>query len=512
MKRRPLVRALSAVLAVLLFASSTFPIANADRGSFTPTGSMVDARHAYTATLLSDGQVLVVGGSLEPPIISIAGAELYNPLTETFSSTGSLITPRRHHSATLLQNGKVLIAGGRTGSFGATLASAELYDPTTGVFSSTGSMTEARSIFGEAMLQDGRVLVVGGGTLASAELYDPSSGTLSPTGSMATSRSGPKTAVLPNGVILVTGGQAGGVLSTAELYDPSSGTFSPTGSMLEARRSHVATLLQDGKVLIIGGDQEPDGGTILASAELYDPSSGAFSFTGSMATPRTFNELNRGTLLQDGRVLVAGGQSGGVPNDLDTAEVYDPPTGTFSSVAGSMSDPRREHTQMLLQDGRVLIAGGYNGTTSVKSVDLFTLGEKRLFRARLRGQEEVPPVATTATGLARFEFDADLTQLSFALEVNDGAGITQASLHCGVLGEVGPIVAVLAGEIASGVMVDGVWINNVTLTDANVMLGSGCGDTIQDLFGALSDSGEAYVNVTSVANPSGEIRGQLRAR
>ena len=132
------------------------------------------------------------------------------------------------------------------------------------------------------------------------------------------------------------------------------------------------------------------------------------------------------------------------------------------------------------------------------------------FSATLSGAQEVPPVSTMTTGFATFEFSSDFSQLSFQLTVKDGVGITQAHIHCGGRGEVGPIIAFLAGEITSGVNVHGVWISNVTLTDANVMPGNGCGDTINELGDALNDSGEVYVNVHSVANPSGEIRGQLQ--
>ena len=132
------------------------------------------------------------------------------------------------------------------------------------------------------------------------------------------------------------------------------------------------------------------------------------------------------------------------------------------------------------------------------------------FTAGLSGTQEVPPVSTMTTGSARFEFSNDFSELSFQLKVIDGIAITQAHIHCGGRGEVGPIIAFLAGEIPSGVMVDGVWISSVTLTDANIMPGNGCGDSMQQLGDALNDSGAVYVNVHSVANPSGEIRGQLQ--
>ena len=138
-------------------------------------------------------------------------------------------------------------------------------------------------------------------------------------------------------------------------------TFVATGKMHGARMDATATLLQDGKVLIAGGS--PDQvltQPVLASAELYDPTTGEFTPTGSMATARTDATA---TLLPDGRVLIAGGW--GCPNRrmcspddtasgggaLASAELYDPATGKFSRT-GSMSEPRQGAAATLLPDGR----------------------------------------------------------------------------------------------------------------------------------------------------------------
>ena len=246
---------------------------------------------------------------------------------------------------------------------------------------STGQMTHGRSTHTATALADGRVLVAGGYwdslTIAFADVYDPNTGVFAATGPMAAARGFFTATRLSDGRVLVAGGDPGawnfpgGMNASAELYDPKTGTFSPTGSMASGRNLHTATLLRDGRVLIVGGSDRV--AHAFASAELYDPKTGRFSPTGSMKTTRA---LHTATLLADGRVLVTGGSSVGwpvgVPGDfLASAEVYDPKTGTFSPT-GSMAAERVFHTATLLADGRVLVTGGTgDGSTSLASAEIY---------------------------------------------------------------------------------------------------------------------------------------------
>ena len=117
------------------------------------------------------------------------------------------------------------------------------------------------------------------------------------------------------------------------------------GPMQQARKFHTAELLQDGRVLVVGGQDRKL--MPLASAEIYDPETAKWSSTGSMSVPRRDHAT---ALLPDGRVLAMGG----LDEDrkvLSSAEVYDPQTGEWSPVA-SMSVARRGHRALLLEDGR----------------------------------------------------------------------------------------------------------------------------------------------------------------
>jgi len=293
--------------------------------SWVVTGSLNVARIEHTATVLPNGKVLVAGGSDPTPRgAGYSITEIYDPETRTWSITGNLTQPRFRHTATLLTNGKVLVTGGMDFSGGNALASAEVYDPLTGAWTATGNMWGARWLHQAVLLSDGKVLVVGGsnshysqyginhqaGVLASAEIYDPNTGNWTQTGSMTTARQGHTTTILANGTVLVTGGQNATTypwLSSCETFDPSRGIWTPTGSMATSRILHQATLLPNGKVLVEGGtflDLNLATEKALTSSEIFDPSAGSWSATGSLTTAHSGHAA---ILLQNGRVLMMGG-------------------------------------------------------------------------------------------------------------------------------------------------------------------------------------------------------------
>jgi hypothetical protein len=333
--------------------------------------AMSTAREGPTATLLADGRVLLVGGFQQrhEGWVILDSAETYEHSTGELAPAGSMARPRQEHTATLLPDGRVLIAGGWAGGE-AGIASAEIYDPESGTFSPGGLMGSPRRDHAAVALADGRVLITGGRdkprqVRQTAEIYDPVSGEFAP-GSMAVARLGHTSTLLADGRVLIAGGRTE---ASAEIYDPVLGTFAATGSMARPRGDHTATLLADGRVLMVGGCGEgfnphicvdfPET-VLVATAEIYDPASGAFAPVGSMAVGR---QGHTATLLQDGRVLVAGGArqhwaGRSTPQLLrHSAEVWDPDGEAFIA-AGPLTAVRIGHTATLLQDGRVLIAGG----------------------------------------------------------------------------------------------------------------------------------------------------------
>ncbi len=207
------------------------------------------------------------------------------------------------------------------------------------------------------LLNNGKVLIAGGWdgshSVASAELYDPATRTFSATGSMKIARHSATATLLADGRVLIAGGNGdytltsnGPPIFSAEIYDPSTGAFTSTGNLdpnggaLSAwHPDPLSTLLPDGKVFVAATD----------NAEIYDPEGGTFSLTGHYLSPAG-RFPNTVTLLPTGKVLF---------NDWTSTELFDPQTGTFSAASPMTLGyaPSYGYTASLLADGRVFFLG-----------------------------------------------------------------------------------------------------------------------------------------------------------
>ena len=341
-------------------------------GTFTTTGAMAASRVQHAATLLATGKVLITGGVQDSVL---ASAELYDPSSGTFSPTGSLTTPRGGHTATLLANGRVLITGGFP-ALGAApgLASAEVYDPALGVFTRTGDMAQARAYHAATLLANGKVLIAGGWPnstqiwdptrIPDAELYDAVTGTFTPAGVFPFIAS--QVTLLNDGNALVQGTSADGKAAAA-LDDPATAAFAPTGQPVVSLAPLETTMLTNGRVLNAAFD---DCGWPTDAAELYDPSTGAFTAE-KLTAPRRGASA---TLLSNGTVLIAGGGvsgSGWLVGATSGAELYDPVMNTFAAT-GYLGGNREDHTATLLPDGTVLVAGGWRfGVGDIADAEIY---------------------------------------------------------------------------------------------------------------------------------------------
>jgi hypothetical protein len=339
------------IAAIGLIATSATP-AFAGSGGFNSTGSMKVARINHTATLLSNGEVLVAGGNNHTDGY-LSSAEVYNPSTGKWTLMGSMTVPRDGHDAVLLQNGQVLVAGGIDAStIGCTtLATAELYNPSTGTWTGTGSMSVGRYSFTLTLLSNGEVLAAGGtncgnGGLLSAELYNPATGTWTATDTMTSGNQSTGAVLLQNARVFVVGND--------NLYNPSLGTWAATAKD-PIGGGAPAVLLPNGDVFAAGTIQ---------GDSIYTPSADQWTtFAPPPCTTSRQNCEGGGALLNTGKVLVAGGitQVPGQHYLIDEtnglAALLDPSTLTWTTTA-SMKESRVGETVTVLLNGEVLFAGG----------------------------------------------------------------------------------------------------------------------------------------------------------
>ena len=397
------------------------------------TESVADYRNDFTSTLTRDGRIVMVGGWIPFNEHPIPTTSIYDSQTQTFRTGPTLNEPRHRHTATELSDGSVLVVGGETAPE-TTTAGVELI--TAGGWRKTmRAMLQDRSNHTATRLSSGNILVVGGtryvpleawqnpnrllhpklAILDTVELYDVANDRWSAMPPLPAPRTSHSATLLPDGRVLIVGGWSGdyrnplAVAASVLLWDPTTHQWSATHDLPRGREGHVATLLPSGNVLISGGLDErnapihdlvlwdhmtgqwSDAGRAHDRMQLLDhttallpngnvlllPTFGqemaawspqpARDPSGNWVSPRGRPTITR---LTDGRFLMVGGEIEGYP--LFDAHIYDPATQRWSDT-GQMHYPRKDHHATRLVDGRVLVFGG---NTAQSLHDPYDLQEK----------------------------------------------------------------------------------------------------------------------------------------
>jgi len=225
------------------------------------------------------------------------------------------------------------------------------------------TLADVHILGGATLLENGQVLAAGGlnrltfQATAVAELYDPVARQWTKTGPLNTPRWSLDAITLSNGKALFAGGAEAfaekAALATAEIYDPATGQFTFTmNSLSVARQSFGISLLNDGRVLITGGNTTGNnlGGTGTTAVDIYDPATNSFQPAAAMSFGRS---LHAQLTLRSGKVLVIGGAQ-------VNAEIYDPELNSWTTAAESLPTTLKDMKAFELFDGRVFIPGGQN--------------------------------------------------------------------------------------------------------------------------------------------------------
>lgn len=386
-------------------------------GRFWADGFTVNSDTSITAWLPT-----LPAGQFDVTVVTDDGTSLVSPSDRVTTSVpvgGSWTTApacpplRCTGPAVRLPDGRVLVEGaGRVGGpdcgdidllIPSGTNEAELFDPTANAWSTTAPMLHARALHSAVGLGDGRVLVAGGYTQGSdttitktAEIFDPRTSSWTATAPMHVARAAFAAVRLADGRVLVAGGSTGPAadpspIASAEIYDPSSGRWTEVASMHNGRSRAGAVVLPSGRVLVVGGGLEKHNeGSADGSAELFDPATGTWTETGSLTVPRNGFTL---TLLDAGEVLAAGGWIEHQGRDRITyslAELYSPESGTWRPT-GPTALPRAYHSAAVLPDGRVLVTGGAVNFTLICGI-CGPLSEAEVFDSAAGSWTQVSPM------------------------------------------------------------------------------------------------------------------------
>lgn len=371
-------------------------------GTGLPAPANLAFARGFAATLFDRnnnagaGDVLVTGGGAGTltAATGLQSTELWDFRHMRRTAGPNMTTARALHLAVQLSDNRVLLIGGADAT-GTVLNSCEIYDPATNSFTATGSMGTARTLHAACRLADGRVMVTGGtsslvdtttaitSTLNSTEIWNPATGQWSGGAAIGGRRLAPALTRLSNNQIMVSGGvevtfflgvPIAAVSTTAvQRWNPATSTWTSGANMSQGRAGHQynQVTLNDGRVLMTGGTLVPNllgaaNATPINGAEAYNPTTNTWAQV-NMSTARA---LHSATKLQDGRVVVCGGAQGTLttPVSIDAVEVFNPATNSWSPLP-ALSGPRAGQGAELLPDGTVILFGGQGASATVNTIE-----------------------------------------------------------------------------------------------------------------------------------------------
>ncbi|HET7486281.1 MAG TPA: fibronectin type III domain-containing protein [Acidimicrobiales bacterium] len=287
---------------------------------------------------LPDGRVLSVGGwgALTTGQIGIVDTTIFNPATGTWSRVANMHLPRWYPDLTELADGRYVAISGNSKDAGTWADTPEVYNPATNTWTllssvSTSQVHEEEYPF-SYLLPNGKVFTIGPSEDLSFQL-DVANQTWTPTGGPSGVRNGSSVMYRP-GKILYSGGAADILSAPAQkngavidLTAPAP-AWQPTAPMANSRIYHTLTMMADGKVLAVGGAPSGDQNTVTTGvlpAEIWDPATGTWTTVASITAARNYHST--AILMPDGRILVAGGghQTGTGDKGQFTAQYYSPP-------------------------------------------------------------------------------------------------------------------------------------------------------------------------------------------
>ncbi len=351
-----------------------------DRGcSWLEMGSLKVKRANHTATVLSDGNILVCGGTNGPATLS--SCEIYNKYKDEWVMISSMTEARSYHTATLLPNGTVLITGGVQGDIDKSQAlnTAEIYFPLTRSFVKVGNMNSQRAAHTATLLPNGNVLITGGvssGTYRNdAEIFITTANIFVPvSGNIGSARAKHSSILMKDGRVIIVGGyNATNTLNDCRIFNTSNNLFSPCNPINYARHSHTTHLMDDGRVFIFGGRNDK---YTINKAEVFDGTN--WYVLGDGSNEKAIIEVSNHSslLLPSKRIIFTGGEQKSFDHENNSdnwisstafnfyTEFYsDEPLQIFGNI-----QKRVFHKSVLLEDNNIAVIGGWDGKEYIDSV------------------------------------------------------------------------------------------------------------------------------------------------